>query len=91
MSACIDIIGRDITQSFVIAMVVIVLDECSNRCSQFAWHLVGHEGNLSFNCAVVSFYLAIGLRMIRRGYDMPDRYQPQVVVELPGKVPRTII
>ncbi len=35
---------------------------------------------------VVSLYLAVSLRMIRGGSDMPDTYQPQVFAEPPGKI-----
>jgi len=77
MFACVDIIGRDIAESFMIAPVVVVLDERSNRFLQLFWHPVRHEVNLSFDSAVVSFYLAVGLGMIGGGYDVPDPGSPQ--------------
>lgn len=61
MPAGVDITGRDIAESFMIASVVVVLDECFNRFLQLTWHLVGYEVNLSFDGAVVSFYLTVGL------------------------------
>ena len=41
MSTSVYIIGRDITESFVIAPVVIVLDEYPDGFLQFTGHLVG--------------------------------------------------
>ena len=68
----------------MIAPVIVVLDECFNRFSQFAWHLVRYQLDIPLDGAVVSFYLAVGLRVIRRGYDVPDPHQPQVFTKLPG-------
>jgi len=69
----------------MVAPVVVVLDECSNRFLQFAWHAVGDEVNLSFDSAVVSFYLTVGLRVVRGGYDVPGpslegKGQPQSTI-----------
>ena len=91
MPACIDVIGRHIAESFVIALVVVVLDECFNRFLQLTRHLVGHEANLSFDSSVVSFYLAVGLGVEGRSQYMPDAYESQMLSKLPGKVARTIV
>jgi hypothetical protein len=39
---------------------------------------------------MVSFYLATGFGMIRSSYDVPDPYQTEVIVELPGNIARAI-
>ena len=70
----------------MIAPVIVILDECFNRFLQFAWHLAGHEVNFPFDSAVVSFYLPVGLRMTRGGYDVPDPYQPQALSKLTGDI-----
>ena len=49
MSARVDIIGCDIAESFMIASVVLILNECFDRFLQFAWHLIGYEVNLSLD------------------------------------------
>ena len=41
MPAGVDVIGRDITEAFVIAPIVVVLDECPDGFLQFTGHLVG--------------------------------------------------
>lgn len=51
MSASVDIIRCDIAEPFMIAPVVVVVDECFNRFLQFSWHPVGHQVNLSFDGA----------------------------------------
>jgi hypothetical protein len=91
MSTCIYIIGRDITEPFVVTPVVVVLDECFNSFLQFAWHFVWHELNISLDGAVVSFYLTVGLRVISGGYDVLDPHQPQVFTKLSGKIAGAII
>ncbi len=42
MSACIDIIGCDIAKTFMIARVVVVLDEQLDSFLQFTGHPIGH-------------------------------------------------
>ncbi len=62
----------------MIALVIIVLDECFNRFLQFTWHLVGHKVNLSFDSAVVSFYLTIGFVVrLRRAFGVSPQANPQ--------------
>ena len=50
-----------------------------------------HEINLPFDSAVASFYLATGFGVEGSSQDMPDPYQPQILVELPGNIARAII
>jgi len=57
----VDIIGCDITQSFVIAPVVVVFDEGPDGFLQLARHLMGHLVNFAFYGAMVSFNLAVSL------------------------------
>jgi hypothetical protein len=63
MSSCVDVMGCDIAQSFVVTPAVIVFDEGSDRFLQLAGHIVRHLVNFSFDGAMVSCNLAIGLRM----------------------------
>jgi hypothetical protein len=53
---------RGITESFMVVPVAVVLDEGFNRSLQFTGHPVGQETCLWLDPAVVSFYLAIGLK-----------------------------
>ena len=91
MSSSVNVPGGDIAQPFVITSVVIVFDEGSDRFLQFTRHLVGQMVNLPFKRAVISFNLAVGLRMERRGGNVPYPHQSQVLVELLGNVPCPII
>jgi len=88
MPACIDIVGRNIAESFVIASIVVVIDESFNRFLQFTWHLMGHEVNLPLNSAVVSFYFTVGLGVIREATMclMPTslRYSPVLLPTSPS-------
>ena len=65
MFACVDIIRRDIAESFMIAPVVVILDESLDGFLEFAWHLVGHEVDCSLHGPMVSFDFPVGLRMVR--------------------------
>ena len=91
MSTCVDVVGRDITESLMITLVVIVFDESSDCLLQLTRHIVGNKLNPSLDGAMVSLNLAVRLRMIRGGYNVSDTYQSQVIVKLPGQVTRAIV
>ena len=84
MLAVIDVIGGDIPQSFVITPVVIVFDKASNCFPQLTRHLMGQLIELTFESAMVSLNLAIGLRMEGRGGNVPYPHESQVFIELVG-------
>ena len=77
----IDIVGCDIAETFVVAPIVVVFDECFNRFLEFTRHLMRYEVNLSFDSAVISFYLAVGLRMVGCSCNVPYVQQPPVLVK----------
>ena len=91
MSSCVDVIGRDIAQPFVITPVVIVFDEGPDCFLQLTRHIVRHLVNFPFYGAMVSFNLAVGLRMKGRGSDVPYPHQMQVLVESLRNVARPVI
>jgi len=91
MLTSIDVTGGDIPQPFVITPVVIVFDKSSNRFFSLARHLMGQLIELTFEGAMVTLNLAIGLRMERRGGNMLYPHQSQVLVELMGNVACPII
>ena len=63
MLPCVDVPRRDVTQPFMVASVVIVLHEGSDSFLEFTWHIVGLDGYLTLEAAVVPFNLTVGLRM----------------------------
>ncbi len=63
MSACIDIIGCDITESFVVTPVVVVLDEGFNRFLQLARHFVGHS-SIQITLDTYLHVVATGLQQV---------------------------
>ena len=75
----------------MIAPVIVVLDKGCNSFLKFARHIVRQLINFTFEAAMVSLNLAIGLGMIGRSYNMSHTYQPQVLAKLPGKVAGAII
>ncbi len=75
----------------MITPVIVVLNKYFDRFSQFAWHLVGNKLDIPLDGAMVPFYLAVGLRVIGRSYNMSYTYQPQVLAKLPGKIARAIV
>lgn len=91
MSPRVDIRWCDIAESFVVAPLIVVLDESFDCFLQFSRHLVRHEADVPFDSTVVSFYLPVGLRMIRGSYDVSYAYQPQVFTKLPGDTSGAIV
>jgi hypothetical protein len=91
MPARVDIVGSDITEPFMVAPVVVIIDESPDCFPELVLHIIRQLVNFTFEAAMVSFNLAIGLRMIGRSYNMSYSYQPQVFAELPGKVPGAVI
>ena len=85
MSSCVDVVGCDVAQSFVVAPIIIVLDKGLDRFLQLTRHVIRHLVYLPFKSAVISFYLAIRLGMERRGGSVPYPHQFQVLIELPSK------
>ena len=73
---------RDIAQSFMVASVVIVFDEGSNRFFQLTRYPKGHSVDSPLKGAVVPLNLAIGLRMEGRGGNVPYPHQSQIFIEL---------
>ena len=61
----IDIMRCDIAEFFVVAPVVVIVDEGPYCLERFARHFVGNQFYLSFDSTVIPFYLTVGLRMIR--------------------------
>ena len=84
MPAGVNVVRRNIAQTFVITPIVVVFDKGPNRLLQFTWHIVKDLVNFSFKGAVVSLNLAVSLGMEGRGSNVSDSYQAQILVELLG-------
>ena len=61
------------------------------RLLEFARRFVRDEIDAALHGAVVVLYLPVGLRMMGRNYDVTDAYQPQVLIELPEKIPGPVV
>ena len=75
----------------MIAPVVVVADEGGDGCIEVRRQLIGDLVDVPLDGLVIALQLAVGLRVVRRGQDVPDAYQPEVVSKGSGHVARAVV
>ncbi len=85
-AAVVDIGGGQVVQAFVVAMVVVVIDEGADLAFQVAGQEVVFQENPVLHRLVPAFDLALGLRMVRRTANMvhaePSEMQEDLTIIL---------
>ena len=70
VSAEVDVGGRQVLEAFVVAPVIVVLDEVPDLSFEIARQVIVLEQNAVLERMVPAFDLALGLRMARRATNM---------------------
>ena len=86
----IDVIWGDDADTFVVASVVVVLDEDPDRLLQFTRHLVWNKIDTPLHGTVIALDFTVGLRMVRRGRDVADTSKAQTLTEVSEEMPMAI-
>jgi hypothetical protein len=84
------IAGRDVSDSFVIAAMIVKLDEFRDRPPQILRAGVHQQIYARLQRLVEAFQLSVRLRMVRRAASVPDGQHPQIVLEGVRQVARRI-
>ena len=66
----VDIVGRYITDIFVIALVILILDESCDLVFQMPWQVIVFQQDTVLQGLMPTFNLALGLGMVWRATDM---------------------
>ena len=65
----------------MISPIIVVAHELADSHIQVSWDVVWDLVDIPFDGLVIPLQLAVGLRMIRRGQNMTDAHQVQVILE----------
>ena len=64
-ASVVNVVGRDVSQGFVVALGVVVIDESCDRFFKLLGRLPDRQVDPLLARAMIAFDLAVGLRMIR--------------------------
>ena len=82
----VDICGRQVVQAFVIASVIVVVDEVGDRTFQITGHVVVFKQQTALQREMPAFDLALGHRMIGRASNMIHAAFREPVGQIAGDV-----
>ncbi len=91
LASIIYIVGSHIVQGFVIAPLVVVVDELGNRCPEAIRTKRDHQLNVVFQRPVQTLDLTDGLRVMSSGAQMPQAVSPQEVTHRPKDITTAVV
>ena len=87
----VDVSGRQVVQTLVVAAVVVVLDELADALFKLSWQIVVFQQDPIFHRAVISLDLALCHRVVSSAADVFDAVVPEPLSKLARQVGWTVI